>query len=120
SDAAGAEFFGHEVRCEGFADRTEDSLIHAVEDEEGCDQRHVAREREAEIRDEEDKERRQEDVFSSPPVREKPCGVGDERRDKIEDGIDEDGFCQGDAKRFRLQDKEGVTRIAYPEESGYE
>ena len=74
ADPAGAQMVRYEIRCERFADSAEYSLIQTVEDKQGGDEKDVLRQGKAEIGDQEDDKRGQQDVFPAPRVGKGPAG----------------------------------------------
>jgi len=68
ADGTGAQEFWHEVRSKCPADRPKYSLKQSVEDEQDGNRYHASGKSKAKIRDEKDRERRQQDVSSTPSI----------------------------------------------------
>ena len=74
SNAACAQFLGHESDANALPDGPEYPLMQAIEDEEGADEQDAVRRGEAEIGDENDQERREEDVSRPHRSDSEPAG----------------------------------------------
>src|ERR1039457_6690283 len=79
ADPAGAQMLRHEIRCKRLADGAKYSLKQPVEDKERGGEKDVLRQGKAEIGDQEDDKRGEQDVPPAPRVGKRPGRIGDQR-----------------------------------------
>ena len=95
--AACAQMLRHEIRRECLADSAEYSLIQPIEDKQRTDKKDVLRQRKAEIGDQEDDKRGEQNVFSAPPVGQRPRRIGNEGGNEVERSVNQDRCFQRSA-----------------------